>query len=60
MHAEDLAHNIDVILQDQDVRQRHHPGEQNRNEECYGEVVKTLLMISTRVNVCNIQSLSLD
>ena len=36
MHAEDLAHNIDVILQHQDVRQRHHPGEQNRKEECYG------------------------
>ena len=29
-HAEELEHNIDVILQDQDVRQRHHPGEQNR------------------------------
>ena len=35
-HAEDLAHNIDVILQDQDVRQRRHPGEQNRKDECYG------------------------
>ena len=35
-HAEELAHNIDVILQDQDVRQRHHPGEQNRKDECYG------------------------
>ena len=24
-HAEELEHNIDVILQDQDVRQHHHP-----------------------------------
>ena len=24
--AEELEHNIDVTLQDQDVRQRHHPG----------------------------------
>ena len=32
-HAEELEHNIDVILQAQDVRQRHHPGEENRNEE---------------------------
>ena len=30
-------HNVDVILQDQEVRQRHHPGEQNPNEECYSE-----------------------
>ena len=30
-------HNIDVILQDQDVCQRHHPDEQNRKKECYGE-----------------------
>ena len=29
-------HDIDVILQDQDVRQRHHPGEQNRKDERYG------------------------
>ena len=36
-HAEELEHNINVILQDQDVRQRHHPGEQrSRKEECYG------------------------
>ena len=34
-HAADLAHDIDIILQDQDVRQRHHPGEQNRKDECY-------------------------
>ena len=36
-HTEELEHNnnIDVILQDQDVRQRHHMGKQNRNEECY-------------------------
>ena len=34
-HAADLAHDIDVILQDQDVRQRHHPGEQNRMDERY-------------------------
>ena len=33
--AADLAHDIDIILQDQDVRQRHHPGEQNRKDECY-------------------------
>ena len=32
-HAEELEHNIDVILQAQDVRQRHHPGEENLNEE---------------------------
>ena len=35
-HAADLARDIDVILQDQDVHQRHHPGEQNRKDECYG------------------------
>ena len=29
-------HNVDVILQDQDVRQRYHPGEQNRKDKCYG------------------------
>ena len=34
-HAAELAHDIDLILQDQDVRQRHHPGEQNRKDECY-------------------------
>ena len=34
-HAAELAHDIDIILQDQDVRQRHHPGEQNRKDECY-------------------------
>ena len=28
--------NFDIILQDQDVRQRHHPGEQNRKDEWYG------------------------
>ena len=50
-HAEELDHNVDVILQDQDVRQRHYPGEQNRKEECYGEDVKTLLMTSTRNNI---------
>ena len=33
-HAADLA-DIDMILQDQDVRQRHHPGVQNRKDECY-------------------------
>ena len=36
-HAEELEHNIDVILQAQDVSQCQHPGEQNRNEERYGE-----------------------
>ena len=35
-HAADLAHDIDIMLQDQDVRQRHHPGEQNRKDERYG------------------------
>ena len=35
-HAADLAHDIDIIFQDQDVRQRHHPGEQNRKDERYG------------------------
>jgi hypothetical protein len=58
-HAADLAHDIDVILQDQDVRQRHHPGEQNRKDECYGV---DPLMVLTRNNTYkyNIQSLSLD
>ena len=37
-HAELLEHNIEVILQDQDVRQCHLPGEQNRNEDCHAEV----------------------
>ena len=33
-HAADLAHHdVDVTLQDQDVRQRRHPGEQNRKDE---------------------------
>ena len=50
-HTEELEHNIDVNLQAQDVRQRHHPGEQNRNEERYGEDVKILLMTSTKVNI---------
>ena len=36
-HAEELDHNVDVILQDLDICQRHYPGEQNRKEECYGE-----------------------
>ena len=34
-NAADLAHDIDIILQDQEVRQRHHWGEQNRKDECY-------------------------
>ena len=46
-HAEELAHNIDVILQDQDVRQRHHPGEQNRKDECYGVDPTDGLMVLT-------------
>ena len=29
------SHDIDIIFQDQDVRQRHHPGEQNRKDEYY-------------------------
>ena len=55
-HAEDLTHNIVVILQDQDVRQRHHPGEQNRNDECYG-VDPTGDFDEEQYNI---QSLSLD
>ena len=35
-HAAELAYDIDIILQDQDVRQRHHPGEQNRKDESDG------------------------
>ena len=50
------THDIDVILQDQDVRQRHHPGEQNRKDECYG------VDPADRFDEeqYNIQSLSLD
>ena len=55
-HAEELAHNIDVVLQDQTVRQRHHPGEQNRKEECYGEDPSD----DFDEEKYNIQSLSLD
>ena len=50
-HAADLAHDIDVILQDQDVRQRHHPGEQNRKDECYSVIVLPLLMVMARSNI---------
>ena len=48
--------DIDVILQGQDVRQRHHPGEQNRKEEYYGEEPTDNL----DEEQYNIQSLSLD
>ena len=48
--------DIDVILQDQDVRQRHHPGKQNRKEEYYGEEPTDNL----DEEQYNIQSLSLD
>ena len=56
-HAADLAHDIDVILQDQDVRQRHHPGEQNRKDGCY-VLDPTDGFDEEQYN--NIQSLSLD
>ena len=55
-HAEELEHNINVILQDQDVRQRHHPGEQNRKEEYYGEDPSD----DFHEKQYNIQSLSLE
>ena len=55
-HTEELEHNIDVNLQAQDVRQRHHPSEQNRNEECYGEDPTD----DFDEEQYNIQSLSLD
>ena len=35
-HAEDLTHNIDVILHDQDVRQRHHSCEQIHTSYVHG------------------------
>ncbi len=57
-HAEELEHNIDVILQDQDVCQRHYPGEQNRSEECF--MVKTLLMTLTRNNILTLLLLLLQ
>ena len=55
-HAADLAHDIDVNLQDQDVRQRHHPGEQNRKDECYS----VDFIDGCGEEQYNIQSLSLD
>ena len=55
-HAADLAHDIDIILQDQDVRQRHHPGEQNRKDECYS----VDFIDDCGEEQYNIQSLSLD
>ena len=55
-HAADLAHDIDIILQDQDVRQRHHPGEQNRKDECYS----VDFIDGCGEEQYNIQSLSLD
>jgi len=51
-----FAHDIDVILQDQDVRQRHHPGEQNRKDERYS--VDPIDGFDEEQY--NIQSLSLD
>jgi len=54
--AADLAHDIDIILQDQDVRQRHHPGEQNRKDECYS----VDFIDGCGEEQYNIQSLSLD
>ena len=56
VQAEELEQNIDVILQDQDVRQRHHPGEQNRKEEYYGEDPSD----DFHEKQYNIQSLSLE
>ncbi len=55
-HAADLAHDIDIILQDQDVRQRHHPGEQNRKDEYYS----VDFIDGCGEEQYNIQSLSLD
>ena len=55
-HAAELAHDIDIILQDQDVRQRHHPGEQNRKDECYS----VDFIDGCGEEQYNIQSLSLD
>ena len=55
-HAADLAHDIDIILQDQEVRQRHHPGEQNRKNECYS----VDFIDGCGEEQYNIQSLSLD
>ena len=55
-HAADLAHDIDIILQDQEVRQRHHPGEQNRKDECYS----VDFIDGCGEEQYNIQSLSLD
>ena len=56
-----LEHNIitltqEVMLQDQDVRQCHHPGEQNRNDDWYAEDH----MQSINQGQFIIQSLSLD
>ena len=47
--------NTDIILQDQDVRQRHHPGEQNRKDESDG-VDHTDGVVEEQYNI---QSLSL-
>ena len=54
-HAEELEHNIDVILQAQDVSQCQHPGEQNRNEERYGE--DTLISLVAEWNSLEVQYL---
>ena len=58
-HAADLAHDIDIILQDQEVRQRHHPGEQNqqnRKDGCYS----VDFIDGCGEEQYNIQSLNLD
>ena len=36
-YAEELENNIDLLIHDQDIRQRRFPGDQNRAEGCYGE-----------------------
>ena len=57
-HAEELEHNIDVILQAQDVSQCQHPGEQNRNEDCHAEVHTQI--IDVNLEQFFTQSLSLE
>ena len=34
-YAEGLEYNIDFLIDHQDIRQCHFPGDQNRAEDCY-------------------------
>ena len=35
LYAKELESNIDLLIHDQNIRQSHFPGDQNRAEDCY-------------------------